>query len=259
MKPLEFDLEKLTTFSPLQNMHGSYVREFLPACTSLDRQPFEMLDLSASTPVAQGSERRVYLHPYNQHFLLKVLYRTNAKGLKKNEKWHGRFTRGGVYRGFFTEFSECVTVAARINSKNKPLPIARIAGVTSTSLGMGLMVEKIVDENGAMAPNLKQVVAAHGFTAELRKMLDVFFVALADAHVVYNDVGLSNIACGRNASGTKGLYLVDGFGSRQLVPVYTWSKSLNRRRLERKYTEMLQKIDSVHARDEVQLLAAERL
>ncbi|MFT0546830.1 YrbL family protein [Allopusillimonas ginsengisoli] len=255
MKLLEFDLEHLATLSPLQQQYGGYIRELIPACTALYRQPFETLDLSASAPVAQGSERRVYLHPYNEHFLLKVLYRTHADGLKKTEKWHRRFTRCGIYRGFFTEFSECVTVAARLYGQNQTLPIARVAGVTTTSLGMGLIVEKIVDEFGALAPNLRQVVAAHGFTAELRSMLDTFFAALADAHVVYNDVGLSNIAFGRNASGIKGLYLVDGFGSRQLVPVYTWSKKLNRRRLERKYTRMLQKIDSEHARQEVSILA----
>lgn len=256
MNTLDFDIENLATLAPIEQQQRGMSRELVPACTSLDRQPFEVLDLSASTPVAQGSERRVYLHPYNQHLLVKVLYRTNAQGKKKHDKWHAQFMRDGVYRGFFSEFSECVAAATRLQGKDRPLPIARIAGVAATSLGMGLLVEKIVGDDGAIAPNLKEVVEEQGFTAELRQLLDEFFMSLAKAHIIYNDVGLSNIAFGRNASGRKGLYLIDGFGSRQLVPVYAWSKFLNRLRLARKYSHMLEKIDSEHARHEVRRLAA---
>ena len=34
------------------------------------------------------------------------------------------------------------------------------------------------------------------------------------------------------------LFLIDGFGVLPLVPVYAWSKRLNRKRIQRKYAEM---------------------
>jgi hypothetical protein len=38
------------------------------------------------------------------------------------------------------------------------------------------------------------------------------------------------------------LYLIDGFGSKQAIPVFAWSKTLNRRRIQRKYQAMLAKL-----------------
>ena len=67
-------------------------------------------------------------------------------------------------------------------------------------------------------------------------------MALIDAHVIFNDVSASNIVLGFNANGREGLYLVDGYGSKQLFPLYSWSKALNGRRILRKYDTMTKKL-----------------
>jgi len=46
----------------------------------------------------------------------------------------------------------------------------------------------------------------------------------------------------QRAEGREGLYLVDGYGSKQLIPVYSWSKSLNGRRILRRYDTMTKKL-----------------
>ena len=58
-------------------------------------------------------------------------------------------------------------------------------------------------------------------TARLRKLDDPF-----------------NPAKAIHASADYLRYLIDGFGGLPLIPVYAWSKRLNRRRIERKYAEM---------------------
>ncbi|MCY1313410.1 PhoP regulatory network protein YrbL [compost metagenome] len=72
----------------------------------------------------------------------------------------------------------------------------------------------------------------------LKARLDEFFDDLADAHVVVHDMSASNIAVGLNADGKQGLYLIDGFGVLPLIPLYAWSKRLNRRRIQRKYAHL---------------------
>jgi hypothetical protein len=47
---------------------------------------------------------------------------------------------------------------------------------------------------------------------------------------------------GFNSNGREGLYLVDGYGSKQLIPVYSWSKTLNGRRILRRYDTMAKKL-----------------
>jgi len=74
--------------------------------------------------------------------------------------------------------------------------------------------------------------------------LDEFFDDLADAHVVLHDVSASNIACGQNADGKPGMYLIDGFGVLPLVPLYAWSKRLNRWRMLRKYQKMRRSLEA---------------
>ena len=119
------------------------------------------------------------------------------------------------------------------------VPLARILGVAQTSLGLGLLVEKITDDAGGIAPTVASLARQGRLDQALRARLDEFFEDLADAHVVLHDVSPSNIAYGRNADGKPGLYLIDGFGSLPLIPLYAWSRRLNRRRVRQKYAEML--------------------
>ena len=102
-----------------------------------------------------------------------------------------------------------------------------ILGVAQTSLGLGLLVEKITDDAGGIAPTVASLARQGRLDEALRARLDEFFEDLADAHVVLHDVSPSNIAYGRNADGKLGLYLIDGFGSLPLIPLYAWSRRLN--------------------------------
>ena len=104
------------------------------------------------------------------------------------------------------------------------VPLARILGVAQTSLGLGLLVEKITDDAGGIAPTVASLARQGRLDQALRARLDEFFEDLADAHVVLHDVSPSNIAYGRNADGKPGLYLIDGFGSLPLIPLYAWSR-----------------------------------
>ncbi|MBB1219839.1 hypothetical protein EII45_29510, partial [Klebsiella pneumoniae] len=92
---------------------------------------------------------------------------------------------------------------------------------------LGLLVEKITDEVGNIAPTVADLARQGKMDEALSAQLDEFVEDLADAHVVLHGLSPSNIACGLNADGKSGLFLIDGFGVLPLVPVYAWSKRLN--------------------------------
>src|SRR5690606_10339901 len=138
--------------------------------------------------------------------------------------------REGAYRGYIGELAEYVTSFARAGYPWR-LPVARALGLAEPSAGPGLLVEQITADDGATAPTLGQVVAAQGFDASLRRRLDACFDTLIEAHVVLNDISPGNIAVGRNAEGIGGLYVIDGFGVKQALPLYSWSKALNGRHI----------------------------
>jgi len=153
------------------------------------------------------------------------------------KRWYKQYQRESAYRVYLNEISEYVTTTTRPSGVWQ-VPMARIVGVAQTSLGLGLVVEKITDEAGNMAPTVTDLAKKGLVDDALKAQLDEFFDDLADAHDVVHDMSTSNIAVGLNADGKRGLYLIDGFGVLPLIPLYAWSKRLNRRRLMRKYAEL---------------------
>ncbi|MBO9331606.1 hypothetical protein A6B37_23445 [Achromobacter sp. HZ01] len=201
---------------------------------------FGPLDLDAATPLATGHDRHIFQHPHMPSLLVKVMdMRARAVYLETRpfKRWYKQYQRESAYRVYLNEISEYVTTTTRPSGVWQ-VPMARILGVAQTTLGLGLLVEKICDAEGNIAPTVADLAYQGKLDAALNAQLDEFFEDLADAHVVLHDISASNIACGLNADGKPGLYLIDGFGGLPLIPVYAWSKRLNRRRIERKSTSM---------------------
>ena len=188
--------------------------------------------------------------------LVKVIVHPKLRrNIVAEKRRHQAFHREDVYTVFQCELVEYIAAEVQANANATHLPLARIAGLCHTSLGLGLLVEKIVDDAGNMALNLKQFVAQHGFTPRIKHELDEFFQLLAQNHVVFNDVSATNIAYGYNAMGRHGMYLVDGYGPKQIIPVYALSKALNRRRLLRKYPNMIGELERAAARHDAPHIA----
>lgn len=158
------------------------------------------------------------------------------------KRWYKQYQRESAYRVYLNEIAEYVTATTRPSGVWQ-VPMARILGVAQTSLGLGLLVEKITDEAGNMAPTVNDLAKKGLLDDTLKARMDEFFDDLADAHVVVHDVSARNIAVGKNADGKSGLFLIDGFGVLPLVPLYAWSKRLNRRRIAQKYADMCARLD----------------
>lgn len=201
---------------------------------------FGPLNLNDEIPVAIGGDRHIFQHPHAPSLLVKVMdMQARAVYLEARpfKRWYKQYQRESAYRVYLNEFTEYVTTTTRPSGVWQ-VPMARIVGVAQTTLGLGLLVEKITDGQGNIAPTVADLARQGKMDADLSAQLDEFVEDLADAHVVLHDLSASNIACGQNADGKSGLFLIDGFGVLPLVPVYAWSKRLNRKRIQRKYADM---------------------
>ncbi|KNE22185.1 MULTISPECIES: PhoP regulatory network YrbL family protein [Achromobacter] len=207
---------------------------------------FGPLDLDGASPLATGGDRHIFQHPHVPALLVKVMdMQARAIYLEARpfKRWYKQYQRESAYRVYLNEISEYVTTTTRPSGVWQ-VPMARILGVAQTSLGLGLVVEKITDADGNIAPTVADLAAQGKVDAQFFEQLDEFFKDLADAHVVLHDISASNIACGLNADGKPGMYLIDGFGVLPLIPLYAWSKRLNRKRIARKYQEMRQSLQA---------------
>lgn len=214
-----------------------------PAASPIHTQ-FRVLDLAGREPIAAGAERLVYQHPHDPSLLVKVVdFPAMAEHLSTRplRRWRKTRQREGAYRNHVAELAE-YTAAQNAAAGRWKVPMARILGLAQTDMGLGLLVEKITDGKGGLAPTIEQIVRDRGLDEHLTRELDYFFDTLADHHIILNDVSARNVVMGENADGEPGLYLIDGFGSKQAVPLFAYSKLLNRRRILRKYHRLRAKL-----------------
>ncbi len=135
-----------------------------------------VLNIAAVEPLAVGHLRSVYQHPSQHDELIKVM-RADAVASRWNGpgRWHKRLPRTRHLVGYLRELKEYI--GARARAPDVDVPIARMIGVVDTDLGLGLVSEKVVDADGALAPTLAAVYAKRGFTPELEVALAAFLKA----------------------------------------------------------------------------------
>src|SRR5690606_13552221 len=126
-------------------------------------------------------------------------------------------------------------------------PLPRVYGLIPTSLGMGLLVEKIGDGRGGLAPTLEDLVKSQGFTEPLRVALAEAIDALTAAHVVLWDAAPDNFAPGENRAGHRGVFMLAGDGGRQWIRRYRLSRRLNAINNRKKHQELVEWLEAIAA------------
>lgn len=146
------------------------------------------------------------MHPPDSSLLIKVI-NTERRSLSQKAHrikwWYQRFHRESTYRVFIFELSEYISTSVKPAVSNPGLPLARRVGLVDTSMGLGLLGEKDVGNDGQMAPTLRHLIREQGWNDCWEVHLNRFFHDLAERHVMFNDVGPQNIVLGRNAAGTE--------------------------------------------------------
>lgn len=201
-----------------------------------------MIELSTRTPVAIGQLRKIYQHPDAPELLIKVL-RPEAIVARWGgaRRWYKRIPRALHYTGYVRELKEYIAIQARAPESDPP--IARMVGVVATDLGLGLVSEKVRDENGAPGPTLARLYEDNrGFPAWVEEALAVFLRDLQRCNVIVGDLHAWNLVYGSDSRGGPRLVLVDGFGEKNVLPRNSASRFLNQwnnRRLFRRMRKQL--------------------
>ena len=189
--------------------------------------------------IARGSERHVYLVPNAPDMLLKVM---RSKHLRTIVQTDDKTFRGwlkirkayALYRREQKVWNDAMLRAA--NRGSFP-PLAGISTLVLTQSGLGQLVERIVDADGNTAPTLDDLLR-QPLPEDKLAALNTFVAALYDWHIPAYDLGPKNIVWD---TASKRFVLVDGFGDRAVLPLKTWFRRLNNRRLDRAFAETAQK------------------
>lgn len=216
-----------------------------PVAHSAASLPATTLRLADAKPIAVGQLRAVYQHPLQRDELVKVIRPGMAEArLKRHGSWLKRLPRAQHYVGYLREIKEYV--AARARAPERDPPIARMIGVVDTDLGLGLVCEKVVDAEGALAPTLAAMYErARGYSPAINEALATFLEGLLACNVIVGDMHAWNIVYGSDSRGGDRFVMIDGFGEKHAIPLSSMSRAMNRYRTRRVFARMLVRLQQL--------------
>ncbi|MCO6386977.1 YrbL family protein [Aliihoeflea sp. 40Bstr573] len=197
-------------------------------------RPF--LELSDRTPVCFGDTRQIYEVSDYPGSLVRTIRpeRVDAFGHLVGKNGMKRLRMAGCYQGFARELAEYLIQSRRLHTQpGFLLPFAHIYGLVQTDMGTGLVMEKIVGEDGELAPTIGHLHAEGRLTDKHQAALEAMFERCRGLHIVLSDIHANNIVYTEERSGRPECVSVDGFGERVFIPIHRWFASVNRRKINR--------------------------
>jgi hypothetical protein len=211
----------------------------------------EPIKLKGLTPLSSGALQLVYQHPSEPDYLIKIL-RLDQMRKRWARKSHGLPIRRrfGFYNAWVRELKTYIELRSRAPDSEGPEFVQRHYGLTDTDLGIGLLVGKVKDRAGGLAPTLSKVVREHGFTAELKKKFADLQAKIEAHNLVTTDISENNILLGWSERQGDHLVIIEGLGDNTLIPVKTMFRFLNQASIRRHFGRTfgrLEKIDRARA------------
>lgn len=205
--------------------------------------------LKDQTPLAAGKTQTVYQHPDHPDLLIKVrkLDELQRAYDRKIGGIIGYRRRHGLHTTWMRELQHYFSVCIRLGYH--PQFLQPYHGVFDTDIGLGLVVGKVTDHSGNLAPILKDVVLRTGFTAELRHKVTELLRQLNDLRISTNDISSRNMVCGWSEAAGDHLVLIEGIGVNTFIPLARFSNYFNLRSNNRHFEKTIASLERLdHAR-----------
>jgi len=187
-----------------------------------------MISLTNAEPLARGSCRLVYRHPANDGLLIKVFNpHWVLRRYKIERPWYKpSWRRYNEQLGHLREVREQFALNSR--GARHPDFVQKIVGLQETDLGLGLVVEAVVGQDGKLAPTIRKLIEDGRLSAHHESALDDFCHALIGSPLIFTDLHLSNVVYGSSLGAGERFVLIDGIGFKTLISAERISGTVNR-------------------------------
>ncbi|QUS37184.1 YrbL family protein [Falsirhodobacter algicola] len=209
--------------------------------------------LAANNPIAEGRESKVYSRPGKPSQLVKVRKYRQAKnfGVLKRLKNAVRRRFGispdtyNYHKNIRRQYQAYLDASLRVETLRRPPPIAHLRGLLLTDVGFSIVVQKIRNEDGDIAPTVGEIVSKKLMdAAQLADLLTEFARDMRAFHILGYDLTLNNLLY-ETRHGRSRIVLIDGYGPRSMIPLRSWSRRLNDTCLAEQFAIMAPKIGCV--------------
>ncbi|MBV0933260.1 YrbL family protein [Marinobacterium weihaiense] len=127
--------------------------------------------------------------------------------------------------------------------------ISRCYGFETTDLGPGLVLELVRDADGRISQTLKAQIWHQGYGPDCQAAVERFIAAWRNLQIPSRDLLLHNLLVQKDSAGqVQRIVVIDGLGSPNLIPFHRLPPSLRSAKVERKLTNLQQRIEQILAK-----------
>lgn len=215
-----------------------------------------MIELNDSLLFAKGGRRLCFVHPDDPGKCVKTLSPNgNPAKRRKEAVWYKKLRPLSMFDDNLRELKSFQNLGKKGKAVWNHFP--RCYGLQPTNRGDGIVTDLIRDADGSISKTVRQYIKENGKTPELLSALDEFFNLFRVEQIVTRDFLDHNLVVQNNvlsvqATGspcappllfpkpenlkpnTLNIYMIDGFGSAEMLPISCWFPSLCRKKVERK-------------------------
>jgi len=199
------------------------------------------IDLEGQTPLAKGSIRKVFLVPGHDDHLVKV-YRSNKTPRHQKRQLHIRKLPWLRHPIVFDQNRYDLRELSSLSKRIGPLIWQHFPptyGIVATTLGPGLVQQKIENADGSACLNLEDSLKYGDNRARINEALGQFRSFLSYHHIVVRDLNTGNLLVHHDLNDALTMIMIDGFGNSDYFKWASVSRALNDKKLDRKFGRLL--------------------
>ncbi len=205
-----------------------------------------VLKLKHLQPVAAGGQRTVFLHPFDETKLIKVL--KHAQDMPKRRTFRSvtdRLLPAARIRQLRKEYQEYLRLMLNHRDSDFDCPITHMHGFVTTDIGLGCITERVMEPDGALGQTVRTKAKAGTFVADDLLLFNDTIERIYRYHIRASDISASNFVIGHRHNGRdlgpRECVLVDGFGDIHALPVRSIAQWSNRIGLDDSCTRLARK------------------
>jgi len=193
-----------------------------------------MLHLNAS-PFTEGGHRAIYIHPHDPSKCIKILldHSTSEKKKASAPFFKKHFRRLEKFDENLEELS-ILTHIENVAPEIIGLHIPKCYGFEETDRGRGLVTDVYRDFDNKISINLRDYILSHKTEGGLTQAIEEFQTNIFKYKILSRALLLHNIVVKRLTEESCQLFLIDGIGSSEFIPISSYLPVARDSKIKRK-------------------------